>query len=89
MKYAKAFVIMPGGYGTLDELFEALNLIQTQRIDRFPVILVGSAYWKGLLGWLKTTVLEKGCISKDDFNVFKIVDKPEEVIAEIKRFYRK
>ena len=89
VKYAKAFVIMPGGYGTLDELFEALNLIQAKRIDKFPVILVGSAYWKGLIDWLKKTVLEKGCISKKDLAIFKIVDKPEEVLLAIRSFYKK
>jgi len=88
VKYAKAFVIMPGGYGTFDELFESLNLVQTQRIPRFPIILVGSAYWEGLMGWLQNTVLKKGCISKKDLNIFKIVDKPEEVVAQIKNFYK-
>ena len=88
MKYAKAFVIMPGGYGTLDEFFEALNLIQTKRIVKFPVILVGSAYWKGLIDWLKNTALEKNCISKKDLDIFKIVDKPKEVVSAIKKFYR-
>lgn len=89
VKYAKAFVIMPGGYGTLDELFESLNLIQTERIDKFPVILVGSDYWQDLISWLKNTVLKKGCIDKSDLDIFKIADKPEEVVSIIKNFYLK
>ena len=89
VKYAKAFVIMPGGYGTLDELFESLNLIQTEKIAKFPVILLGSEYWGGLIKWLKDKVLARDCITKNDLDIFTIVDKPEEVVAEIKRFYRK
>lgn len=89
VKYAKAFIIFPGGYGTLDELFESLNLIQTQRIENFPVILVGSDYWRGLIAWLKSMVLEKYCISASDLNLFKIVDKPQEVVDIIKKFYAK
>ncbi|MFH1442253.1 MAG: TIGR00730 family Rossman fold protein [Candidatus Omnitrophota bacterium] len=89
VKYAKAFVIMPGGFGTLDEFFEAVNLIQTERIGKFPVVLVGSQYWKGMLQWLKDEVLKTGNISKADMDIFKIVDKPEEVVKIIKDFYRK
>jgi len=80
-------VILPGGYGTLDEFFEAVNLIQTQRISEFPVILVGSEYWKGLIGWLKETVYKHGNISKEDLDIFIIVDKPQDVAAAIKKFY--
>jgi uncharacterized protein (TIGR00730 family) len=87
VKYAKAFVIMPGGYGTLDELFESLNLVQTKRVDEFPIILVGSEYWKGIVDWLKTTVVKKGCISKNELSVFSVVDAPEEVVSIIKKFY--
>lgn len=89
VKYAKAFVIFPGGFGTLDEFFEAVNLIQTQRIGRFPVVLVGSQYWKGMLQWLKEEVLNNGNISKADMDIFKIVDKPAEVVKIIKDFYKK
>ena len=89
VKYAKAFVILPGGYGTLDEFFEAIALIQTERISRFPVILFNSQYWKGLIDWLKTTVYEKGNISKEDLAIFILVDKPEDVAAAIKKFYAK
>jgi len=87
LKYGKAFVIFPGGFGTMDELFESLNLIQTQRVERFPVVLVGSNYWKGLVGWLKSMVLKEGCISKSDLYVFNVVDTPEKVVSTIKKFY--
>jgi hypothetical protein len=87
VKYAKAFVILPGGYGTLDEFFEAINLIQTARINKFPVVLFGSKYWKGLLDWLKDGVLESGNISKEDLNIFSVVDEPEQVAMVIKKFY--
>ena len=87
VKYTKAFVIMPGGYGTLDELFEGLNLIQTKRIGKFPIILMGSEYWKGLIDWLKATVIKNGCINQKEFNIFHVVDKPGEVVSIIKKFY--
>ena len=87
LKYGKAFVILPGGYGTLDELFESLNLIQTHRVERFPVVLLGSEYWKGLIDWVKSKVLKKGCISPSDLKIFTIVDKPKEVVSVIKEFY--
>ena len=89
VKYAKAFVIMPGGYGTLDEFTEAINLIQTERIARFPVVLLGKEYWKGLISWLKNKVLKEANISKDDLDIFVVVDKPEEVVEAIKKFYEK
>ncbi|MCB9771438.1 MAG: TIGR00730 family Rossman fold protein [Candidatus Omnitrophica bacterium] len=89
VKYAKAFVIFPGGYGTLDELFESLTLIQTQRIERFPVILVGSQYWKGLLEWLRNTMAAEKNIDVKDLDMFTVVDTPEDVIKEIKNFYLK
>ena len=89
VKYAKAFVIMPGGYGTMDELFESLNLIQTCRINRFPVVLLGRQYWEGLIEWMKRNVLERGCISKEDLDIFEIVDEPEDVVKRIRGFYKK
>jgi len=89
VKYAKAFVIMPGGYGTMDEFSEAITLIQTERIPKFPVVLFGSDYWKGLLHWLHDTVLKHGSISKEDLNIFTVVDTPKEALAVIKRFYEK
>jgi uncharacterized protein (TIGR00730 family) len=87
LKYAKAFVILPGGFGTLDELFESLNLIQTQRVEKFPVVLLGKVYWKGMIDWLRGMAMKKGCISTLDLNIFTIVDTPEEVLSAIKKFY--
>ena len=79
VKYAQAFVIFPGGFGTMDELFEALTLIQTGKIHNFPVVLYGSDYWSGLLDWLKATMAERGNISPEDLERFVVVDAPEEV----------
>lgn len=87
LKYAKAFVIFPGGFGTMDEFFEPITLIQTGRVERFPVILVGSEYWKGLIGWMKEAMLKKGRIDKKDLNIFRIADTAEEVLKIIKNFY--
>jgi len=89
VKYAKAFVIMPGGYGTLDEFTEAINLIQTERIPKFPVVLFGSEYWNGMLDWLRATVLKNDNISKADLNIFTVVDNPKAVVSVIKKFYEK
>ncbi len=89
VKYAKAFVIMPGGYGTLDEFTEAINLIQTERISRFPVILFGRDYWKEMIDWLHAKVLKNGCISEQDLDIFVMADKPQEVVDIIKKFYKK
>ena len=85
VKYAVAYIIMPGGYGTLDELFESLTLIQTERIRSFPVILMGSKYWKGLIEWMKDTLIKAKAISESDLDVFSLVDSPEEVIKIIKK----
>jgi hypothetical protein len=85
VKYAVAYVIMPGGFGTLDELFEALTLIQTKRIRSFPVILMDSLYWKDLVGWMKKTLLKSGFISPNDLDIFHLVDNPEEAVGVIKR----
>ncbi|MFH0738571.1 MAG: TIGR00730 family Rossman fold protein [Candidatus Omnitrophota bacterium] len=87
VKYAKAFVIMPGGYGTLDEFYEAINLIQTKRIQKFPVVLFGREYWKGMIKWLKEKVLKNGNISPHDLDIFKIANTPKEVVAIINKFY--
>lgn len=89
VKYAKAFVIMPGGYGTLDEFFEAINLIQTQRIEKFPVVLFGREYWEGMNKWLSDKVLKSGNIWRQDLGIFKVVDEPKEVARIIKKFYEK
>jgi len=84
VKYAVAYVIMPGGFGTLDELFEALTLIQTGRIKPFPVILVGSSFWGGLLDWFKSSLIKSGTISNEDLDIFTIADTPEQVFKIIK-----
>ena len=89
VKYAKAFVIFPGGFGTLDEFFESITLIQTERINRFPVVLFGSAYWEGLIRWLQDSLLKEGNIIKKDLDIFMVVDKPEDVIKSIRSFYKK
>ncbi len=89
VKYAKAFVIFPGGYGTLDELSESITLIQTQRMEPFPIILFGSKYWKGLLDWFKTSMLGEDCIETKDLNILQVVDRPEDVVGIIKKFYSK
>ena len=86
VKYAMAYVILPGGLGTLDELFEALTLIQTKRIKPFPVILMGSEYWKGLVDWLKKTMLRTGNISPEDLELFQVIDDPSEVVKHIQKF---
>lgn len=83
VKYACAFILMPGGFGTLDELFETATLIQTHRIKPFPVLLVGSEHWKGMLEWLREWSVERGYLSPDDLKMFKIVDKAEEVVPTI------
>jgi uncharacterized protein (TIGR00730 family) len=89
VKYAQGFVVMPGGLGTLDELFEALTLIQTEKVTKFPVILVGRSYWKGLVGWIKDTLLKEKNISPDDIELFDVVDTVEEVMECLERFYTK
>lgn len=85
VKYAVAYVIMPGGFGTLDELFESLTLIQTERIRSFPVILMGGSYWKGLLDWFKNTLVKEKCISPSDLDLITLMDKPEDVVSFIRR----
>jgi len=84
VKYAQAYIGMSGGFGTLDEIFEALTLIQTKRIKPFPVILVGSDYWNGLLDWIKSTLLKRKLISPEDFELIKVLDKPEDIVKTIK-----
>ena len=90
VKYAQGFVVLPGGFGTLDELFEALTLIQTYKIDKFPVVLVGSTFWSGLIDWIRQTLLEEfNNISPQDLNLFKIVDTADEVVEHLTNFYTK
>ncbi len=85
VKYAVAFICMPGGFGTLDEFFEAITLIQTQKIEPFPVILVGSEFWKGLVKWIEKQVLTNHMISPEDMAIFHVLDDPEQVIDVIKK----
>lgn len=88
VKYAQGFVVMPGGFGTLDELFEALTLIQTKKIARFPLVLVGKEYWGGLFDWIKYAMLEiEQNIHEEDLNLVNIVDTPTEAVRVIDEFY--
>jgi hypothetical protein len=86
VKYASAFVLFPGGYGTLDEFYESITLIQTSRIERFPVIMVGHSYWQGLIEWMKKDLEKGGMISRGDLDLFKCVERPEEVVELIARW---
>ena len=88
VKYAQGFVVMHGGLGTLDELFEAMTLLQTSKISKFPIILVGVDYWKGLIDWIKNTLLEEKNINPEDLFLFELVDTEAEVIDCIQRFYK-
>jgi uncharacterized protein (TIGR00730 family) len=85
IKYAQAYIGMPGGFGTLDEVFEALTLIQTKRIKPFPVILVGSEYWNGLWDWIRSTLLERKMISSEHMDLITILDHPDEVVEAVRR----
>ncbi|MFC1978051.1 TIGR00730 family Rossman fold protein [Chloroflexota bacterium] len=89
VKYATAFVIIPGGLGTLDELTEILTLMQTMTIRPFPVVLFDSEYWKGFLDWLKSSVLARKFISEEDFSLLRVCDQPEEVIKVVQNWYTK
>ncbi len=90
VKYSQGFVVMPGGFGTLDELFEAITLIQTKKIDVFPIILVGTEFWEGLMDWVKTILLDKfGNISPEDLELIHVVDTPDEVLQILDKFYGK
>lgn len=89
VKYSQGFVVMPGGFGTLDELSEALTLIQTNKIGKFPIVLVGSEFWSGLLDWFKSTLLKEGLIAEKDLELFRVVDTAEDAVAHIKAFYDK
>ncbi|MEJ6547371.1 MAG: TIGR00730 family Rossman fold protein [Flavobacteriaceae bacterium] len=88
VKYSQGFVVMPGGFGTLDELFEAITLIQTNKIEKFPIILVGTTFWKGLIDWIKDTLLSEGNISVKDLDLLQMADTPEEVVNHINAFYK-
>ncbi len=89
MKYSQGFVVLPGGFGTLDELFEAITLIQTKKIGKFPIVLVKKSYWSGLFDWIENTMLNEKNISPTDMELFKIVDTTEEAVKHINDFYSK
>lgn len=87
VKYSRAFIIFPGGFGTFDELFETITLVQTHLTEPVPIILVGKEFWKGLDAWLNSTVLDSGCLFKEDIKLYNIVDKPEDAVKIIQKFY--
>jgi uncharacterized protein (TIGR00730 family) len=81
VKYAQGFIVLPGGFGTFDELFEAMTLVQTQKVTSFPIVLVGTSYWSGLMSWIKDTVLSEGKVSAEDLDMFRVTDDPAEAVA--------
>jgi uncharacterized protein (TIGR00730 family) len=89
MKYSQGYIVMPGGFGTLDEMFEAITLIQTNKMVKFPVVMVGTKYWGGLIDWIKETMLTEGNINETDLNLFKLVDTASEAVEEIETYYQK
>lgn len=89
VKYSQGFIVMPGGFGTLDELTEAITLIQTNKIARFPIVLVGSDFWSGLLEWFQKTLLAKGMIKESDLSLYRVVDTADEAVEHIRAFYDK
>jgi uncharacterized protein (TIGR00730 family) len=88
-KYSQGFIVMPGGFGTLDELSEALTLIQTKKIGRFPIVLVGKKFWGGLIDWIKKVLVTEKMIHEEDLHLFNLVDKPEDAVRVIDEFYAK
>lgn len=86
LKYGMAYVVMPGGFGTLDEFFEAITLVQTKKMKPFPIILVDSSYWNGLLEWMKANILGQGKITEEDMDIFRVMDDPKEIVDYIKKF---
>ncbi|PLX02068.1 MAG: TIGR00730 family Rossman fold protein [Marinilabiliales bacterium] len=89
MRYSQGYVVLPGGFGTMDELFEAITLIQTHKLVRFPIVMVGKSYWGGLLEWINSRMLEEGMIKEDDLQIFELVDTVEEAVQRISDFYKK
>jgi hypothetical protein len=89
VKYAHGFVVMPGGFGTLDELFEAITLVQTKKTSAFPIVLLGTDYWKGLLEWIRTRLIQDGMISPEDLDYFYMTDDPVDAAEYIAEFYKK
>lgn len=89
VKYSKAFIVMPGGYGTLDEFFEIVTLMQTEKLEPVPVILIGKEFWQGLLDWMRGELVDRGYIDRKDLELFQVKERPAEVLAAIESFYRK
>jgi uncharacterized protein (TIGR00730 family) len=89
MRYAQGYIVLPGGFGTLDEFFEAITLIQTHKLISFPIVLVGKSFWEGLINWIKERLLEEGKISPQDMDLFSLVETPEEAVQKIEEFYEK
>ncbi len=89
VKYARGFIAMPGGFGTLDEFYESLTLIQTQKVQPFPIVMIGKEYWGGLLTWMKDKMLDENNIKKEDLNMFYVTDDARDAVHYIKEFYRK
>ena len=87
-KYSKAFIVFPGGFGTLDELFEGITLVQTRRVDPLPVILVGGEYWKDMIKWINNTLLARDAIERQDLAIFSVAETPKDILATIKKFYQ-
>jgi len=88
-KYSKAFLVFPGGFGTLDELFEGLALVQTRRLEPFPIVLVGSKYWDGMIKWIKKSLLKSGCVDPEDMSAFKVMDDPRDILAYVDDYYNR
>jgi len=89
MKYSQGYIVLPGGFGTMDELFEAITLVQTHKLVRFPIVLVSKSYWQGLIDWINNVMLPQKNINAEDMNIFTIVDTPEEAVTVIEDFYKK
>ena len=89
VKYSQGFIVMPGGFGTLDELTEALTLIQTKKIGRFPIVMVGKKFWEGMMDWIRKVLVKEGMIQEDDLNLVNLVDTPKEAVKVINEFYSK
>ena len=89
MKYSQGYIVLPGGFGTLDEMFEALTLIQTNKMVHFPIVLVKKSYWGGLIKWIEEQLVSEGMIADGDMKLFRVVDTAEEAVAHIEKFYEK
>ena len=88
-KYAQGFIVLPGGFGTMDEFFEAITLIQTKKIGKFPIVLVGKKFWEGMVDWIKSSLLEEKNINSTDLDLFIVVDSPDDAVKQINKFYKK